>query len=79
MATRLRNKRFERSAKEWPEPVASKLIAEELEREARDKKRVKLCPVCGRRPEIPFDKSGRHIYNGHCEKCDARFVIHVCG
>lgn len=68
---------YKRAAKEWPEPAASQLIADEEERIARDKKRVRHCPVCGRRPEIPFINAGRHIYTGHCEKCQARFTIHV--
>lgn len=53
------------------------LLADEEERKRRDKKRVKHCPICGRRPEIPFINAGRHIYSGHCEKCQARFTIHV--
>jgi hypothetical protein len=57
--------------------IARGLIMEEEERRRRDKKRVKLCPICGRKPEIPFINAGRHIYSGNCEKCQARFTIHV--
>ncbi len=64
---------------DWPEPTRSELIAEERERERRDKKRVKFCPICGRTPEYGVEKSGRHIYSLHCEKCQARMVIHVNG
>ncbi len=53
------------------------LLAEEKEREARDKKRVKFCSICGKRPEYPPDKPGRHIYSMRCEKCQASCVIHV--
>jgi hypothetical protein len=63
---------------DWPEDVAEKLDADEKEREFRDKRVAKFCPVCGRRPEEVIDKSGRHIYNGFCEKCQIRFVIHIC-
>ena len=59
-----------------PSP-ADTLIADEEERKRRDKKRAKYCPVCGRRPEIPFINAGRHIYTGHCEKCETRFTVHV--
>lgn len=62
---------------DYPEPIRSKLLAEEAERVARDKKHVKCCPICGRRPETPFINAGRHIYTGFCEKCQARFTIHV--
>ena len=57
--------------------VRKELLADEAERKRRDKKRVCRCPLCGRRPEIPFINAGRHIYTGHCEKCQARFTIHV--
>ena len=59
--------------------LATSRIEDEEERERRDKKRVKYCPVCGRSPEIPFINAGRHIYSGHCEKCQSRFTIHVIG
>lgn len=57
--------------------VRRELLADEAERKRRDKKRVKYCPICGRVPETPFDNAGRHIYTAHCEKCQARFTIHV--
>ena len=63
---------------DWPEPTRSELIAEEQEREFRDKRPAKFCPACGRKPEIPLLNGGRHVYTGHCEKCQIRFVIHVC-
>ncbi len=64
---------------EWPADIEASLIADEEEREKRDKKRVKFCPCCGRKPEEPPDKAGRHIYTVFCEKCQARMVIHVNG
>ena len=57
--------------------IRKRLLAEEAERKRRDKKRVKFCPICGRAPEYGFENAGRHIYTAHCEKCQARFTIHV--
>ena len=67
------------AAYDWPEPIKSELIADEKEREKRDKTVVRYCPACGRKPEIPPDKAGRHIYTLRCEKCvnQPAFVIHV--
>jgi hypothetical protein len=65
------------AAYDYPEPIKAALVAAEEEREHRDKLRVKHCPICGLRPEIPFDKGGRHIYSGHCEKCQTRFTIWI--
>lgn len=55
------------------------VITDEAERKARDKKAVKFCPVCGKRPGTPPDKPGRHIYTIFCEKCQSRTLIHVNG
>lgn len=34
------------------------------------------CPICGKRPEIPFINAGsKHIFSGHCEKCQVRFTM----
>ena len=70
---------YKKSAREWPEPVASKLISDEEERIKRAKTRVRFCPACGRKPEYPPDNVGRHIYSLRCEKCPNQpaFVIHV--
>lgn len=68
---------FRRSAEEWTPEIAEKLLTDEAERCERDKTVVKYCPGCGRKPEYPPDKAGRHIYNLKCEKCQAAFVIHV--
>ena len=45
-----------------PEGIQASLDADEAERKRRDKKYVRYCPCCGRKPEIPPDKGGRHIY-----------------
>lgn len=62
-----------------PEGIQAMLAADELERKQRDKHVVRRCPVCGRIPEVPPGKGGRHIYTLYCEKCQCRFVIHVNG
>jgi formate dehydrogenase maturation protein FdhE len=72
-------RQFRKAANEWPEPIASSLIAQEEERERRDRKRVLYCPMCGRNPEYTAEQHGRHIYSLHCEKCQARFTIHIVG
>ncbi len=59
--------------------IERELLADEKDRERRDKTRVEKCPCCGRAPEYPPLNEGRHIYTMHCEKCQARFVIHVAG
>ena len=63
----------------WTKEIEVKLKEDEDERKRRDKKRAKYCPVCGRKPEEVILNAGRHIYNGYCEKCDCRFVIHING
>ena len=60
-----------------PEGIEASLRADEEERKRRDKYTAKYCPVCGRKPEIPLDKAGRHIYTGNCEKCQCGFVVHI--
>lgn len=62
-----------------PEGIQASLDADEEERKHRDRQRVKRCPICGLRPEIPPINEGRHIYVFYCEKCQARFMIHVVG
>jgi hypothetical protein len=57
--------------------IREDLLAEERERQRRDKGIVRFCPICGKRPEDGVDKSGRHIFNLHCEKCQLGCVIHV--
>lgn len=59
--------------------ITDPLIKDEEDRVRRDKKTAKFCPICGRKPDEWFDKAGRHIYTGYCEKCDVRFVIHING
>jgi formate dehydrogenase maturation protein FdhE len=56
-------------------------LLEEIERSAkrRDKKRVKFCPICGRKPEEPPQNEGRHIYSVRCEKCQSCMIVHVNG
>lgn len=68
---------FRRSAAEWPDEIAEQLLTDEAERCRRDGTVVRYCPACGRKPEYPPDKGGRHIYNLRCDKCQAAFVVHV--
>ena len=71
--------KFSSAAYDWPEPARSELIAAERERIKRDKKRVKFCAVCGRKPEYPPQNERRHIYTLSCEKCQCKMVVHVNG
>ena len=59
----------------WPNRI--KVDGPKISPLDRDQVRIRFCPSCGRKPEIPFTNSGRHIYTGYCEKCQARFMVHV--
>jgi formate dehydrogenase maturation protein FdhE len=67
------------AAYDWPEPIRGNLLKAKKEQDARAKKRVKFCPICGNKPEETPQNEGRHIYSVRCDKCQARMTVWVTG